>query len=68
MSNLNNRSLSVKEYAEMEGIGLTLAYELFNTPGFPSYRQGRSLRVSYEDALAYRQQQKDLFAQEKARA
>lgn len=61
------KGLSVKEYAQLEGIGLTLAYELFNTPGFPSYRQGRSLRVSYDDAMAYRQKQIELFAKEKAR-
>ena len=68
MSEFENKSLSVKEYAQLEGIGLTLAYELFNTPEFPSYRQGRSLRVSYKDAIAYRQEQKKIFAQEKSRA
>ena len=68
MSDLENKSLSVKEYAQLEGIGLTLAYELFHTPGFPSYPQGRSLRVSYKDALAWRQKQIELFEKEKARS
>lgn len=62
------KALSVQQYAELEGIGLTLAYERFNTPGFPSYRQGRSLRVSYDDAIEWRQQQIKQFAEEKARA
>lgn len=68
MSEMDNKSLSPKEYAKLEGIGLTLAYELFNTPGFPSYRQGRSLRVSYADAIAWRKKQIEQFAKEKSRA
>lgn len=61
------KALSVQQYAELEGIGLTLAYERFHTPGFPSYPQGRSLRVSYDDAIAWRQKQKEIFDRQKSK-
>lgn len=43
---MESNLLSVKDVAEYLGIGLTRAYELFHSKGFPCFKTGdRALRI-----------------------
>jgi len=66
MSELNS-SDTVKTAAKFIGIGMTKAYELFNTPGFPSFRVGKKLLVNHNDLIDWINKQIDLNRQENER-
>lgn len=52
-------ALTVPEMAEALGIGLSSAYELIHRADFPSFRIGRSVRISRERLMEWVEQQSE---------
>lgn len=60
-------NIDVKGVADYLGIGLTKSYEIVNQPGFPSFRIGRKILVSFEDLKEWQRKQIEVNEQEKSR-
>lgn len=58
---------SVKDAADIIGCGLTKAYEIFNSPDFPSFRIGKKLLVNHTDLMNWISKQIELNRQENER-
>ena len=41
----NKKLISVREFAEMYGLGVNSAYQLANAEGFPMIKTGRKLNI-----------------------
>ena len=52
-------ALTVPEMAEALGIGLSSAYELIHRADFPSFRIGRSVRISRARLVEWVEQQSE---------
>ena len=52
-------ALTVPEMAEALGIGLSSAYELIHRADFPSFRIGRSVRISRARLMEWVEQQSE---------
>ena len=59
--------IDLKESATYLGIGMTKMREIAKMPDFPSYSAGRKILVSFEKLKEWRQQQINLYKQEKER-
>lgn len=49
----NKKLISVREFAEMYGLGVNYAYQLANAEGFPMIKTGRKINVLIDKVDAW---------------
>lgn len=49
----NKKLISVREFAEMYGLGVNYAYQLVNAEGFPMIKTGRKINVLIDKVDAW---------------
>lgn len=49
----NKKLISVREFAEMYGLGVNYAYQLANAEGFPMIKTGRKINIIVDKVDAW---------------